>query len=135
MTDPTQTAEQLRSYGNGKPILASWMGGVHVKAGERILNRNIPTFPYPDLAVRVFNYMWRYSDNLRALYETPMIREQQEATRAPDWMLVQSIIDDARAAGRTLLTEQESKDILGAYHIPVPGIAVASSPENAAAAA
>jgi acetyltransferase len=136
MTDPTQTAEQLRAYVNGKPILASWMGGVNVHAGERILNRaNIATFPYPDLAVRVFNYMWRYSDNLTALYETPMICEQQEAARAPDRALVQSIIDDARAAGRTLLTEQESKAILGAYHIPVPSIALATSPDEAAAAA
>jgi acetyltransferase len=31
-------------------------------AGVSILNRaNIPTFPYPDTAAQVFNYMWRYS--------------------------------------------------------------------------
>jgi acetyltransferase len=62
MTDPTQIAEQLKPLAKqeGKPVLASWMGGVDVAAGEAILNRaNIPTFPYPDTAARAFNYMWR----------------------------------------------------------------------------
>src|SRR5512136_2218870 len=67
MTDPTKTAEQLRPYAHieGKPVLASWMGGTEVAAGEEILNRaGIPTFAYPDTAARAFNYMWRYSYNL-----------------------------------------------------------------------
>lgn len=63
MSEPTLTAERLKSYietqngtsSQGKPILASWMGGADVAAGEMILNRaNIPTYPYPDTAkVRV----------------------------------------------------------------------------------
>src|SRR6185503_18774678 len=38
ITDPTQTAELLKPYANstGKPILASWMGGADVMAGEAI---------------------------------------------------------------------------------------------------
>ena len=47
MTDPTRIAEQLKPLAKqeGKPLLASWMGGVDVAAGEEILNRaNIPTF-------------------------------------------------------------------------------------------
>src|ERR1035437_940470 len=53
MTDPTRIAEELKPLAKqeGKPLLASWMGGVDVAAGEHILNRaNIPTFPYPDTA-------------------------------------------------------------------------------------
>src|SRR5207237_985255 len=74
----------------GKPLLASWMGGVDVAAGEEILNRaNIPTFPYPDTAARAFNYMWQYADNLKALYETPALPEDS-ATWAPDRNLVKS---------------------------------------------
>src|SRR5207249_7862553 len=49
MTDPTQTAEKIKRFANldGKPILASWMGGASVAAGQAILNHaNIPTFPY-----------------------------------------------------------------------------------------
>ena len=77
MTDPTADRRGAASrYAklDGKPVLASWMGGADVAAGEAILNRaDIPTFPYPDTAARVFNYMWRYSDNLRGLYETPTL--------------------------------------------------------------
>ena len=83
MTDPTQIAEQLKPLAKqeGKPVLASWMGGVDVAAGEEILNRaNIPTFPYPDTAARAFNYMWQYSYNLKGLYETPSLPED-----SADW--------------------------------------------------
>ena len=86
MTDPTRIAEELKPLARqeGKPLLASWMGGVDVAAGEEILNRaNIPTFPYPDTAARAFNYMWQYADNLKALYETPALPEDS-ATWAPD---------------------------------------------------
>src|SRR5207249_3773846 len=76
MTDPTGTATQLARLAklDGKPLLASWMGAHEVAAGEDLLNQaNIPTFKYPDRAARAFYYMWRYSYNLRALYETPAL--------------------------------------------------------------
>ena len=76
MTESTATAKQLKPFAklNGKPILASWMGGDQVRAGEEILNSaGIPTFAYPDTAMRAFDYMWRYADNLRSLYETPAL--------------------------------------------------------------
>ncbi len=65
MTNPTQTAEKLKAYSQlGKPVLTSWMGGAEIAAGTQILNQaNIPTYPYPDTAVRLFNYMWRYTYN------------------------------------------------------------------------
>ncbi len=76
MTDPTAIAKGLEPFKKlpGKPILASWMGASAVTDGEAILNASgIPTFQYPDTAVRAFCYMWRYNENLRALYETPAL--------------------------------------------------------------
>jgi acetyltransferase len=76
MTDATAIAKGLQNFKRipGKPILASWMGGREVAKGETILNASgIPTFLYQDAAARSFCYMWRYSDNLRALYETPAL--------------------------------------------------------------
>jgi acetyltransferase len=134
MTDPTQTAEQLKSVAgalDGKPLLASWMGGADVAAGEAILNRaGIFTFPYPDTAAHVFNYMWRYSYNLRGLYETPVL-PLRCGEQACDRPLAQMIIHTARSAGRTILTEFESKQLLAAYGIPIVETRIATSQEQA----
>src|SRR4029079_5873002 len=77
-TEPTQTAELMKPYahGTGKPILSCFMGGTEVAAANEILNRaGIPTFQFPDTATRAFVYMWRYSYNLRGLYETPTTQD------------------------------------------------------------
>jgi acetyltransferase len=137
MTDPTRIAEQLKPLAKqeGKPVIASWMGGVDVAAGEEILNRaNIPTFPYPDTAARAFNYMWRYSYNLRSLYETPAV-PQDSADWTPDRDLVDSTIRKARGEGRTILTEFESKQVLAAYGVPVAKTVIAASADEAVKAA
>ncbi|BDA68147.1 GCN5-related N-acetyltransferase [Calothrix sp. PCC 7716] len=131
MTNPTQTANLLSSYAKiGKPVLASWMGEQNVKAGASILNQaSIPTFPYPDTAARVFNYMWRYSYNLRGLYETPVLANQ--GVEVCERILVETIIQKARQAGRSLLTEVESKQILAAYGIPTVETRLATTVEEA----
>jgi acetyltransferase len=136
MTDATRTAEALRPYAHleGKPVLASWMGGPDVQAGEAILNRvNIPTFAYPDSAARMFQYMWRYTDNLRLLYETPSLPAGQD--RPAEREAADKILSDVRGAGRTLLTEFESKALLSAYGIPTVPTRIAHSEDEAAATA
>ncbi|MCF2150927.1 bifunctional acetate--CoA ligase family protein/GNAT family N-acetyltransferase [Desmonostoc muscorum LEGE 12446] len=134
MTDPTQTAEQLKPYAQiaGKPILASWMGGADIAAGEMILNRShIPTYTYPDTAARIFSYMWQSSYNLRGIYETPVMPEFDSASGIPDRNCVEKIIQTARQAQRTILTEFESKQILAAYGIPVVATCVSKSEDEA----
>jgi acetyltransferase len=133
VTDPTVVAEKLKAFSNfhGKPLLASWMGGAGVAAGESILNRaGIPTYSYPDSAAQVFHAMWRYSDALRALYETPAVVDAglDEDGRAK----AAAIIAEVRASGRALLTEAESKNLLAAYGIPVVETAIASTADEAA---
>ncbi|MDP8908714.1 MAG: acetate--CoA ligase family protein, partial [Chloroflexota bacterium] len=136
MSEPARTAERLVSTTRmpGKPILASLMGGLVVEAGEEILNRaNIPTFAYPDTAARVFHAMWRYSYNLRALYETPMPAANDG--RRPDRERVVTIMQQVQATGRSLLTEPESKELLAAYGVPVVPTRSAHSAEEAVAIA
>ncbi len=133
MAGPTATAEHLKPYAHstGKPVLASWMGGTDVAAGTDILNRaGIPTFQFPDTAARVFCYMWRYSYVLRGLYETPVLRG--EADEGPDRARVQGLIENARRAGRTLLTEVESKQLLAAYGLPTLATEIAYTEDEAA---
>ncbi len=136
MAEPARTAERLVSTTRmpGKPILASLMGGLVVEAGEEILNRaNIPTFAYPDTAARVFHAMWRYSYNLRALYETPMPAANDG--RRPDRKRVAAIMQQVQATGRNLLTEPESKELLAAYGFPVVPTRSAHSADEAVAIA
>ncbi len=119
MTDAAETAKRLSALANpeGKPLLASWMGGAGVQPGEAILNEaGIPTFKYPDRAARAFELMWRYSENLRALYETPLLARDGGAHEHCD--TAKEIIKTVRKSGRTLLTEAESKQILASYGIP-----------------
>ncbi|MEG4091628.1 bifunctional acetate--CoA ligase family protein/GNAT family N-acetyltransferase [Microcoleus sp. Pol12B4] len=136
MTNPTQTAEKLKSYSKlRKPLLASWMGGVEVSAGTQILNQaNIPTFPYPDTAVRLFNYMWRYTYNLRAIYETPSLSADSDLW-SPDRSAAANIVTSARKNDRRLLTEYESKQLLAAYGIPTIATEIATSAAEAVAIA
>ncbi len=85
MTDPTLTAEKVKAQSAivGKPVLASWMGGDEVAAGESMLHSaGIPVFPYPDTAARAFNRLWRYNQNLRSLYETPALADDEDGSRS-----------------------------------------------------
>jgi acetyltransferase len=135
MTDPTRTAEALRAHAKieGKPVLASWMGGPDIAAGESILNSaGIPTYPYPDTAARMFTYMWKYTQNLRSIYLTPTLGKEDSSI---DRDGARRILTEARANGRTLLTEMESKQLLAAYRLPVAQTVVATTPEQAVACA
>jgi acetyltransferase len=137
MTDPSRVAESLKPYakGYGKPILASWMGGKLVAGGIATLNEaGIPTFSYPDTAARAFDYMWLYSYNLQGLYEVPSLAEEVEAgDRSREQ--VADILEKVRHAGRTILTEVESKQVLAAYKIPTVETRIATSSAEAVAAA
>lgn len=134
MTDPTKTAESMRSFSNLKdrPLLVSWMGGAFVKKGIQILNESkIPTFEYPDDAAWSFATMWRHSENLTILYETPLnivVEDGQKTNRSEK---AKKLIDQIRKERRLLLTEFESKKLLNLYGIPIVETYIAQSEEEA----
>ena len=130
MTEPTETAQGLVPYAHDtrKPVLASWMGGAEVAAGTSILNgAGIPTFDYPDDAARSFTNMWRYTYNLRGIYETPQLADGPDVDRER----AEEIVAGVREGGRTILTEFESKALLAAYGIPTVETRVATSAAEA----
>lgn len=133
MTDPAHVAVRLKPYSktSGKPLLASWMGGHRVAEGEAILNSaGIPTFSYPDTAARAFSYMWRYSYNIRGLYETPFVADQPEPDGAAR-RKAEEILRRVTDSGRSLLTELESKEVLGLYGIPTVQTSLARTEKEA----
>jgi acetyltransferase len=94
------------------------MGGLEIAAGEDILNKaGIPTYDYPDTAARAFQYMWRNSQDLKALYETPALLDEYHSSETAQ-ADAEALIQNVRQSGRTILTEFESKKLLAAYGIP-----------------
>jgi acetyltransferase len=105
------------------------MGGNSVAAGEDILNQcGIPSFAFPDTAVRAFNYMWKYAYNLKGIYETPVLGASGSQ---PNREMAKGIIDSVRKSGRTILTEYESKKLLESYGIPTTATEVAATEAEA----
>lgn len=138
MTDPQGTAERLKPLARlrDKPVLASWMGGPAVEEAVNILNAaSIPNFSYPDTAVRVFNYLWQYSETLRNIYETPSLLSDGLDNVESRMTAAGAVIEEAFQAGRTLLSEEQSKRLFNAYGIPVTPTRVAHSVPEAVAAA
>jgi acetyltransferase len=132
MTDPVKVAEKLKPYAQSdKPVIASFMGGESIAPAKAVLNAaGIPLFSYPDTAAKVFCYMWQYSNNLRTLYETPVLSENADGgLKARD--RASEIIGSVRAKGRTLLNEFEAKQLLKAYGIPTVETRVAPAEDDA----
>ncbi|MGZ4971841.1 MAG: bifunctional acetate--CoA ligase family protein/GNAT family N-acetyltransferase, partial [Limisphaerales bacterium] len=134
MTDVAGTARELSPLAKlGKPLLASWMGGPATDQGEEILNKaGIPTFKYPDRAAKAFCMMWNYSQNLRAIYETPALPHKSDPIGVRR-VRADKIIASALKSNMTLLPELESKQILAGYGIPTVETRIATKEDVAVA--
>ncbi len=137
LADPTQVAERMKplAHTSSKPLLASWMGGDGVAEGTAILNAaGIPTFSYPDTAARAFTYMWRYTYNLRGLYDTPALVGGSDVAADARSKVSETVLR-VRAHGGTMLNELEAKKLLALYGIPVVETRMAENEEQAVACA
>ena len=115
-----------------KPVLASWMGGNDVaSARDRLNAAGLPTYDYPDEAAKAFQFMWQRHRGLKLLDETNRLACAVRAALPEAGGLITSHL----AAGRSLLTEVEAKQILGAAGIPVVQTLRAATIEEAVAAA
>lgn len=133
MTNPTAAAGRLAPLAKlpDKPLLASLMGGNAMARADQLLNEaGIPTYSYPDAAAAIFTYMWQFSDNLRALYETPTLAELDVSIG--NTLAAERVLLNVREAGRTILTEMESKLLLSVYGIPTVDTYLARTADDAA---
>jgi acetyltransferase len=73
--------------------------------------------------------MWRYTYNLRGIYETP---SPNAAGVQPDHARAAALLAEVRGSGRTMLTEYESKKLLAAYGIPRIQTELAATEDEAA---
>jgi acetyltransferase len=133
MTDPSETARHVARFAKieGKPVLASWMGGTDVRAGRSVLSEaGVATFDSPEAAVKAFLHLVQYRRNQELLYEQPASLPENWH---PDQPRARSLLDAVRQSGRTLLTEFEAKELLGCYGIPTVPTRNANSADAAVA--
>jgi len=131
MTNPTEAAKQLLEIKNKrkKTILASWMGGYAVQAGREILEKgSIPIYRQPEDAIRSFMYIHNYSKNLEMLYEAPATIPH---AFTPKTKANKKIIETAVKNKRVSLNEEEVKQMLLNYDIPVVKSAVVKNKKEA----
>ena len=98
-----------------KPILTTMMGGADAtKARQYLYEHGIPSYEFPEEAISTYLYMCKYKGNLDLLYEAP--EELLLDVGAPKNYL-KRMMRNALKSGRTLLNEEESKNLLTAYRI------------------
>ena len=132
-TDPIALAESIVELAKniGKPILTALMGEDNrCREARRILQRSgVPAFGTPEEAVSTFIHMYRYTQNLDLLYQTP----QEVMVAQIDAPLLKAIIRRAFCEGRTVLSLPESMCFLDEYKIPVVKTLIARTSAEAEA--
>jgi acetyltransferase len=112
------------------PILTNWLGEDAALGGrQKFRAAGIPTYESPDDAIKGFFYLWQYTRGQEALMRTPP-KDSGHTTIADE--AARAIMRTAVRAGRTLLTEPESKAVLSAFGIPTVATRVAGSPADVA---
>ncbi|MFA5627547.1 MAG: bifunctional acetate--CoA ligase family protein/GNAT family N-acetyltransferase [Thiohalomonadaceae bacterium] len=131
MTAPTEVAVAVGKIArkHKKPVLCSWMGQTQVNKGRQALVKaGLPTFHTPEAAVEAFASLTAYYRNQQLLLQVPGPIWQ---SMPPDLEGARLIIEGALAEGRKVLSESESKAILGCFHIPAARAVVVRSPNEA----
>jgi len=126
MTNAKEIAEVVAgvSKKTGKPVLCSFMGGVDVSAGIRILKKNgIPNYPYPERAAKTMSAMVEYTKIKKRKYKKPEVFSVERDK-------VERIIRKAMVRGVVNLGF-EAMEILKAYGIPTCRYKLVKNPEDA----
>ena len=112
-----------------KPILTCLMGeDSRCRKARRFLqSHGIPTFPAPEQAVSTFMYMYRYTQGLELLYQTP----EELYVEPTNSVVLKSILKQAYCQGQQVLGLSESLRFLEAYKIPTIKTIVANTPIEA----
>lgn len=135
MTNPTQVAACVidAAKNSKKPVLASWTGGAKVFEGRAMFaNSKVAHFSTPEIAVDAFSFLANYTQNQILLKQIPLPGNE---LAPPDIIGARLIIERVLSEGRQVLTAQESKAILAAFHIPITQTIKVSNAKDAMIAA
>ncbi len=127
MTDAIGTAKAIvNTYNNStKPIVCSFMGVVDVSAGVKHLQENqVPVYRFPEDAARAMGKLYDATQWLgrQILPEYDLTFNVKRATE---------IVDHCLAEGKTVLGEDDGKELLSCYGFDIPAMKIADSVSEA----
>ena len=138
VTEPEAAARAVShvSRDRKKPLFAAWLGDINPNESRRHLDdAGIPNFYTPENAVEAFSFLCAHRRNRAQLMEVPAALAGEPEEPLPDLDMAVAIRDTALAEGRTMLTEIESRVLLGAFRVPVPRSDLVRSRDEAVASA
>ena len=131
LTSSTAIAEAVvaATKATSKAVITNWLGDQSAAPARRLFADNaVATFDTPASAVRGFMHLVRHRRAQDELMRTP---PRADDGAAIDRDAAAAVIAQARAAGRTMLSEPESKQLLAAYGISVVETRTAETPAAA----
>lgn len=134
-TDHRATAERMLALKrkHEKLLMLVWLGDKKIAASRELLDQaKMAYFLYPEQAVEAFASLaaWTYNQELSLQTPGPLASRSE-----PDVDRARQLIRQVLSEGRTLLNPAESLAVLDAFHIPHPPTLLASTAEEAVAAA
>lgn len=127
--DPDGIAKAIveGSKGIDKPVITVNMGGPSFEAANDLLRENnIPTYVFPETAVKVVDYLARFEAVQERNYDDPI-----ETINDVDSEKVSAIFEKVKADGRDTLIGSEAYAVAEAYGISAAPIKLASSAKDA----
>jgi acetyltransferase len=116
-----------------KPVLTAWLGEHDVREGrDAIEAAGMPAFSAPESGVAAFGVLADYQRAQRLLLEVPSPISRSIPAQHGQ---ADSLFKELARARRTLMTEPESKQLLGFFGIPTPQTVIATTAREAVAAA
>lgn len=128
-SEPEATAQVIAELaaGQGKPVVASYMGAASLGPALRLLNTHrIPNYAFPERAIAALRAMARQHE----WSERPA---GEYARFDVDTARVREVFARVRASGRVELGELDARDVIEAYGMRLPQSRLARSPDEAAA--
>ena len=135
MTEIEATAEVIGKLAAKyrKPVMCSFMGGSLVDKGEEVLDRyKIPSFRFPERAVRALARMWEWQTRVKNLKSKIKNRMGVKPLAKNTVNKINRIIKSAEKTKRKVLSISEADKILNLCGIKTPKSAVVKNLNEAA---
>jgi len=131
MTQIEKTAQIIGdlSRQHSKPIFCSFIGGGVTEAGEEVLSRfRIPTFSFPERAIRALASMWQWQE-----WRNRHVPLQPNTIVPPldNISLIKQILDSVAADNRKTLDGFESSHVIKAAGINIPDTQIIGNMKHA----